>query len=101
MSINIPSGSGNPIGVKMPPPTTPPPPLSEDTKSAVQKAVHDREVPEHLVGDQDALHKRGLNNTPREGEGDTEIKEGKGVKSPPLGKEEGIIGGTNVGFDSG
>ncbi|KAF3085043.1 hypothetical protein TWF102_009917 [Orbilia oligospora] len=106
MSIDIPCGSSNPIGVKMPPPTTPPPPLAEDTKSAIQKAVHDREAPAHLLGDKDALHRKGLDNTP-EGQGkgvkgaeDTEIKEGKGKKSPPMGKEEGIIGGTNVSFGS-
>ncbi|KAK6504048.1 hypothetical protein TWF506_002263 [Arthrobotrys conoides] len=106
MSINIPCGSSNPIGVKMPPPSTPPPPLPKDTKSSIQKAVHDREAPAHLVGDQDALHTKGLDNTPNEqGTGgtkaeDTEIREGKGKKSPPMGKEEGIIGGTNVSFDS-
>ncbi|EGX49651.1 hypothetical protein AOL_s00078g140 [Orbilia oligospora ATCC 24927] len=87
MSINIPCGSSNPIGVKMPPPTTPPPPLAEDTKSAIQKAVHDREAPAHLVGDKDVLHKKGLDNTPKgQGKGvkgaeDTEIKEGKGKRA--------------------
>lgn len=90
----------------MPPPTTPPPPLSEDTKSAIQRAVHDREAPAHLVGDGDALRTKGLDNTPKEQEKgvseakDTEIKEGRGPRSPPLGKEEGIIGGTNVSFSS-
>ncbi|KAK6533093.1 hypothetical protein TWF281_007252 [Arthrobotrys megalospora] len=103
MSINIPCGSSNPIGVKMPSPTTPPPPLSKDTKSAIQKAAHDREAPAHLMGKQDILYTKEPSNTPEgvgEAGGNTEIKEGKGPKSPPMGKEEGIIGGTNVSFNS-
>jgi len=48
MSINIPSGSSNPIGAKMGAPSASAPPPSESTKQAVQNAFQERWAPEHL-----------------------------------------------------
>ncbi|KAJ6257830.1 hypothetical protein Dda_7619 [Drechslerella dactyloides] len=49
MSVNIPCGSSNPIGFKMPPPNSPAPPPSSETKTAVQDALHSRDRPAHLT----------------------------------------------------
>ncbi|KAK6336500.1 hypothetical protein TWF696_002050 [Orbilia brochopaga] len=86
MSVNIPCGSSNPIGFKMPRPSSPAPPPSSETKSAVKQALHARERPEHLtiadVGDSADISrqtgvesgaKKGMENA---GEVDMTAKEG-------------------------
>ncbi|EPS44673.1 hypothetical protein H072_1356 [Dactylellina haptotyla CBS 200.50] len=83
MSINIPCGSSNPIGAKMPPPSSPLPLPSEDAKDAVQKALHDRDTPGHLIGDSKNLPK-GQDIPP----------ETKGVEEPESTTKPFMEGGT-------
>ncbi|KAK6541161.1 hypothetical protein TWF694_008532 [Orbilia ellipsospora] len=105
MSIDIPCGSSNPIGHKMPPPSSPLPPPSSSTKSAVQKALQESNMPPHLHGDQDAMKTRGGLNTPKETNqkqdqepGTTETKGFKEPRSTP--KPGSGVGILDASYDS-
>jgi len=88
MSVNIPSGSSNPIGHKMPPPDTPVPLPSGETKDAIQKALHERDAPSYLVGEGDEIRKKGLGGVP----GEEQSVKGTGIDEPGSTMKEGEAG---------
>ncbi|KAF3938498.1 hypothetical protein ABW19_dt0205650 [Dactylella cylindrospora] len=79
----------------MPPPATPAPPPSQESKSAIQQALHDRDAPPHLSGKKDTIRKEA--NTTQSAENEVKERNSESIVDgkfePAMTDKEGSEGG--------